>query len=273
MQADSKLIFGTGLSSSKEYEDLLPVIRMAVKNGIRRFDTAPSYRTEKVLNQTLQRVMAEYDLPREIFHIQTKIDAWQMQASEGNVNIYVEKALKEMKQNYLDSLLIHWPIPEYLDATWECMVRLQEKGLVKKIGVCNVRLRQLRKFVEWNVKPQMIQIERNPLQTCAAEIAFCQENGIEVQAYSPLCKMDERIRDNELLKTIAERYQKSVGQIVLRWHLDTKVVPVFTSKKPERVQEYTDINDFCLTEEELMDIASLNENYKRYLESWGCPGF
>ena len=92
-------------------------------------------------------------------------------------------------------------------------------------------------------------------------------------SYSPLCQMDERLRTNKKLKQISEKYGKNIGQVILRWHIDTGCIPVFMSRKPDRVKENLDIFDFSLTKEEIKIISSLNENYKLFLESWGCLGF
>ena len=267
-----KLIFGTGVSSSKDYDGLKTVVRSALKSGIYSFDTAPSYKTEAVLGRILGELSDEMGIGREKLFIQTKIDAWQMQESNGNIEKYVVSAMKQLGVEYLDALLIHWPVPEYFDRTWEIFVKLRNDGIVRKIGVCNVRLRHLKKYVEFDTVPDLIQIERNPLRTCEKEISFCHEHGIEVQAYSPLCKMDERLRDSEILKEISQGRGKSLGQTVLRWHIDTGVTPIFTSKKPQRVREYAEIFDFELSKMEIDRISSLNIDYKMYLESMACPG-
>ena len=268
----NRLIFGTGVSSSKDYDGLKTVIRSAMDHGIFSFDTAPSYKTEAVLGRILGELSDEMEIGREKFFIQTKIDAWQMQESDGNIVKYVAYAMKQLGVDYIDSLLIHWPVPEYFYRTWENFVKLRNDGLVRKIGVCNVRLRHLKQFVEFDYVPNIIQIERNPLRTCENEIDFCHEHGIEIQAYSPLCKMDERLRDSEVLKAISQKYDKSLGQTVLRWHIDTGVTPVFTSTKPKRVGEYAEIFDFKLSDEDICKISSLNIDYKMYLESILCPG-
>lgn len=265
------MYFGTGVSSCKDYEGLYPVIKVCMEKGIRRFDTAPSYRTEELLGRVLRDTAKEVGIAREDYLIQTKIDPWQMQ--DGRIEWFVEDAMKKMGTDYLDSLLVHWPVPDYMEKTWEAFIRLYQRGIVKRIGVCNVRARHIEKMLQYQEKPQIIQIERNPLRTCIREIEMCFSYGMEVQAYSPLCKMDQRIRDSAIIKEIAGRYSKSVGQVVLRWHLDTGAVPVFTTKKPERIKEYTNIFDFKLSQQETNAISSLNENYKMYLESCICPGF
>lgn len=267
----NNLIFGSGASASKDYASLYTLMRTCIEKGICHFDTAPSYHTEGVIGKVLAELTQEESLSRNDFFIQTKIDPWQMQ--EGNIRYHVEAALQKLQVDYLDSLLIHWPEPDYMEMTWKAITDIQQEGLVRKIGICNVRLRQMSNFLKYTVLPQIVQIERNPLRTCQEEIEFCQKHKIEVQAYSPLCKMDSRIKNSEVLNRIAEKYEKNIGQVVLRWHLDTGVIPVFTTKKINRIEEYTRIFDFSLTQKEIEEINGLNENYKMYLESCICPGF
>ncbi len=235
------------------------------------FDTAPSYGVEEILAKVIFDVSQEKGLSREDFIIQTKIDAWQM--VEGNVEKFVDCALQKMKLQYIDNLLIHWPLPDFLDDTWNKMKLMKKSGKVRKIGICNVRTRHLNLFDKRGVSPDIIQIERNPLRTCEREIEFCKQKGIEIQAYSPLCKMDRRLADSSVIKKFSEKYNKNIGQIILRWHLDTGVSPIFTSTKDYRIREYMDLFDFALSEDDVAAISALNINYKYYLESCLCPGF
>lgn len=269
MNGLNRLVLGTGVSFGKEPEIAREVISAALDFGICRFDTAPSYKTEGLVGQILGEELSARNLQRNEIYIQTKIDAWQMQ--DGKIMIHAEDALRKLKTEYLDALLIHWPVPEYMESTWSLMKEARDKGLVKKIGICNVRMRQLQKYVDW--EPDIIQIERHPLNTFEEEVNFCHEHGLAVQAYSPLCKMDDRIRNNEKLKSIANKYGKDIGQIVLRWHLNTGVTPIFTTTKRSRAESYSKLDDFVLTKREIKTVSSLNENYKMYLESVACPGF
>ncbi len=266
-----KLIFGTGASAAKDYDGLKKVVSCALVNGIRIFDTAPSYGVEEILAKIIAEVMKNNGLKRENICIQTKIDGWQMM--DGDIVRFVDDALKKMNLQYIDNLLIHWPLPEYLENTWKAFEQLKGSGKVHKIGICNVRLRHLKDYELKGIYPEIVQIERNPLRTCEREIAFCKQKGIELQAYSPLCKMDKRLAESAILKIIAEKYNKNIGQIILRWHIDTGVVPIFTSTKEQRVLQYSDLFDFELNDEEIAQISALNINYKIYLESCYCPGF
>ena len=227
-----RLIFGTGASAAKSINELNLLVEEAITDGITSFDTAPSYHTERILSEAIKNAEDKKLIERGNIYIQSKIDAWQMEESNGEIQKYVEKALEMMEIDYLDALLIHWPIPEYLDMTWKSMMDLQKRGIVKKIGICNVRIRHLKSMMKWDEFPSIIQIERNPLRICEDERQFCLENQIELQAYSPLCKMDDRIKNNPEIQKIANKYNLNVGQIVMRWHLDTEVSPIFTSTKP-----------------------------------------
>ncbi len=267
------LMFGTGASSCKDYAGLAPVVQAALESGIRGFDTAPSYGTEKILGKCLGDAMAAQGLCREAIFVQTKVDAWQMMAEAGEIRGYVTGIMEQMGLTYLDALLVHWPVPEYLDKTWQVFRQLREAGLVRHIGICNLRLRQLRQVSAWEERPEILQIERNPLRTCQKETAFCREAGMTVQSCSPQSKFRPAIRTSPVQAVMAHRRAKSVGQVVMRWHMDTGAVPIFTSQKPSRVREYAALSDFSLTEQEIGDIDSMNRDYKMYLEACSCPGF
>lgn len=262
-----------GTFQNNNYQELFNVVNTAVKRGFTGFDTAPSYKSEKALGQAITEVSKIHNLTRTDFFISDKIDAWQMQEGNGNIRKYVKEAVDKMNVEYLDLLLVHWPIPEYMSQTWKCFETLYSEGIVKNIGICNLRVRHLLKYTQYDIPPQYLQIERHPLRTCVEEVNYCKEHNIKIISYSPLCQMDKRLQDSEILRHIASKYQKSIGQIVLRWHIDTGTIPVFMSKKPKRIEENLDIFNFRLTETEIQDISSLNQNYKIFLESWGCLGF
>lgn len=265
------LIFGSGASAFKDYAGLLSVCRAALAGGITAFDTAPSYRTEEVLSRAVAQCAGEMGLHREDYEMQTKIDPIQMY--NGNVVEYFKGKLSEMRLDYVDTLLIHWPLDNYLRRTWEEMTRLKEMGLTRQIGICNLRVRHLRALAGEGILPDVLQIERHPLNTFDDEMEFCRNRGIPVQAYSPLCKMHPRIKGDERLQAIASRHNRDLGQILLRWHIDTGDTPIFTSKRQERVALYSHIDGFALTDEDIATISSLDCRHKLYLESLLCPGF
>ena len=266
-----KLIFGSGVSSFKEYEDLKNMCRNAMNHGIYKFDTAPSYKTEEIVSTALIEIQKELGFQRDNWYIQTKIDPIQMY--EGGVVEYFKDKLSKMKLDYVDCLLIHWPLKKYLEQTWNEMLKLKDCRLTRKIGICNLRISHLKSLWGKGIKPDVLQIERHPLNTFNMENVFCQEYGIEVQDYSPLCKMHPLLKNNVLLDEIAKKYNKNVGQIILRWHIDTGAIPIFTTKNAKRLEDYSNIGNFVLEDGDIEKITSLNINHKLYLESLVCPGF
>lgn len=262
-----------GTFRNNNYQELLGVVRTAVESGFTGFDTAPSYKSETALGKAINEIAQKYSLSRKDFFISDKIDAWQMQDGNGDICRYVYEAINKMNIDYIDLLLIHWPIPEYMDSTWKCFEKLYENGIVKSIGICNLRVRHLEKCIQYDIPPQFLQIERHPLRTCRPELEFCKEHGIRVMSYSPICQMDTRLKNSKTLQLLSEKYDKDIGQVILRWHIDTGCIPVFMSKKINRIKGNLDIFDFYLENEEINAISSLNENYKIFLESWGCLGF
>ena len=124
-----------GTFGNASYKDLLSAVDASVSNGIKAFDTAPSYGTEKLLGKALKTIMSFHQIDRSDLFVSDKVDAWQMQERNGDVRCYVENAVSEMNVQYLDLLFIHWPVEYYLQRSWECMLRMKEDGLVKNIGI------------------------------------------------------------------------------------------------------------------------------------------
>lgn len=266
MTVNPKIVIGT--YQIPDLECMQRIVQCAVDIGIPAFDTAPSYGTEALLGQVLSNIKG---LSREQFFCSDKIDAIQMY--EGRIREHVEQRLRLMHLEYFDLLLIHWPLPQYIEKTWAQLQSFKDEGKVKSIGICNVHVRHLKKYAGQGVIPDYVQIERHPLNTCRSEVDYCHEHGIKVMAYSPLGRMLPEIKNSSTLNSIAKKHGKSIGQVILRWHIDTNVIPVFGTKKEARLKENTDLKDFCLSQEEIEQIETMNSNTKIFLESWGCPKF
>lgn len=264
-----------GTFKVKNYQVMYEMVKTALENSCYAFDTSPSYGTEIDLGKALAETKALYESREKIF-ITTKIDPMQMYESNGNIESYVNESLNNLKLDYIDLLLIHWPFEKYINRTWKTMINLQEKGIIKNIGICNVNVRVMKKFIEENLFdgkiPQFVQNEISPLRTCEEDIKYFKENNIIIQAYSPLCRMKQPIKESEILKELAKKYNKDIGQIILRWHIDKGIIPVFTSTKSARIKSNLDIFNFKISDEDITKINELNQNYKIFLESFGCPG-
>ena len=264
-----KAVLGSfNVSSQAVIDDM---VKTAISEGITGFDTSPSYGSEKILGNALKST----GVPRAQLFLSDKVDAWQMFEGNGHIEQYVEKSLKELNTEYLDLLLIHWPFPRYLKSTWNSFEELYEQGVVRSIGLCNVNERTYREFLNNKVRilPHVVQIEISPLRTADIDLELFADAGIAVEAYSPLGRMVPEIKNNSVLKEIAEKYEKSIAQIILRWHLERNVIPVFTSTKSSRIKENVEMFNFRLEQSDVDKITSLNQNYKLFPESYGCPGY
>ena len=247
------------------------MVKTAISAGITGFDTSPSYGSERILGNALLHA----GVPREQVFLSDKIDGWQMYRGNGCIEHYVEKSMKDLNTDYLDLLLIHWPFPEYLESTWKSFEQLYEQGIVHSIGLCNMNTRTYKDFLRKDVKilPHVVQIELSPLRTANSDLALFLEAGIVVEAYSPLGRMVQEIRNNSVLLELSKKYGRSIAQIILRWHIERNVVPVFTSTKPSRIRENVEMFGFSLEKSDVDKITALDQNYKIFPESYGCPGY
>lgn len=263
-----------GTFQNNDFDLLLNNVQTGIQNGVLGFDTAPSYKTESILGKVVKTLIAKEVVKREDLFISDKVDAWQMQEGNGNVRKYVVDALQKMQLSYFDLILVHWPIPEYFYSTLRCLSEIKKEGLINYIGVCNVRLGHLKR-IQSNVGilPDFIQNEIHPLNICEEVVNWCNDKNIKIMAYSPLCRMNKKIIESPILQELSIKYNKTIGQIVLRWHLERGIIPVFMTHNPKRIAENTAIKDFSLDKNDVERINAMNDNYKIFLESNGCPAY
>lgn len=266
-----KILVGT---NSMSQEALMHSVKAQLKFGLAAFDTAPNYKSEGKLGKIIQDAVEKQNARREDFFIQTKLDC--IDQINNNVEGAFYKSLKETGLEYLDSYLMHWPYPDTFVDDWKILEKLYKHGLVRNIGVCNFRERHWKKLLDSNIEilPHINQIEIHPLRTCDELLSFCKDRNISVQAYSPICKMLPPISENKILQSLSEKYGKSIPEIILAWHIHRGVAPITKSSKPSRLtQNINSALTLSLSTDDLNSITALNENYKFFVESWGCPGF
>lgn len=178
---------------------------------------------------------------------------------------HYKNMLHELRVDYVDLLLLHWPQTSTYIMAWKQMESLYESQQVGHIGMANVELRHLLEMEQkCNLLPQIIQVERHPLNTQEELISYCREKGILVQAYAPLGRMNCKLTENSFLSMLADKYNKTIQQVILRWHYQNGVIPVVRSIRPDRIYDNYNIWDFELTKDEIEEITSLNINYKIY---------
>ena len=238
------------------YRVRIELVKTGLQIGFRAFDTARDYGNEDVVGQVMKECLKEQGLKREDIFITTKIG--NSQQALGNIEEQVDMSLKNLQTDYIDLWLMHWPYPDHYVDTWHKMEKVYKSGKVRAIGMANYRIRHFEHLFKEGVEimPHCVQMELHPMRTAEDIVSYLKERNIAIQAYSPLCRMIPKIRENDMLKEIAEKHGKSVGQVILRWHIQNHTVPVFKSLKPKRLAENLDIFDIYLSEDEIKMIAS-----------------
>lgn len=234
------------------------VIPHAYNCGYRHFDTAVMYCNEEIIGKTLQK----HKIPRDSLFLTTKIlpeDMSYQKAIDSTKN-----SLKYLQTDYLDLLLIHWPgnKKERIE-TWQACEFLKDSGLVKSIGVSNFTPTHLQSIMKTcKYKPIVNQIEIHPLYYDKSTIEFCQKENILLEGYCPFAQNHKNLIKNKGLLEIAEKYEKNVYQVILKWGVSNGFILLPRSSKKEHLQANLDINDFELTEAEIQQITSMNKNFK-----------
>lgn len=251
--------------------------------GVRGFDTAREYKAESKVGSSLIAAMKAYGLKRSDVFIQTRICNEEIirigenfrKHEQGGVKKEVDKSLSKLQMEYIDCFMFHWPTPDYYIPVWrELEDMYEETNKISYIGICNCRLRHLLDMEKHcRILPHVLQIEITPFWQAKEERLFCQQHGIAVQAFSPLCKMIDLIKGNKVLNLLAEKYSVSIPQIILRWDYQSGIIPISQSGKPERITQNFDIWKFSLSEEDMDAINNLDCGYKYHLESATCSGF
>ncbi|MFW5973111.1 MAG: aldo/keto reductase [Bacteroidota bacterium] len=234
----------------------------ALSLGYRHVDTAQAYANEEAVGRALSRA----DIPRDEIFLTTKVSVDNIQARRTRVS--TEESLHRLGTDYVDLLLIHWPVEEVEpEETLDEMMHLQEEGKVRHIGVSNFP-RGLMKQVVAHAPIFCNQVEFHPFLEQDSLLELCAENDIMVTAYSPLAK--GQVARNDLLQDIGNRYHKSPPQVALRWliqHDPVTVIPKAGSREHRRAN--LDIFDFELTGEEMEEVATLRERRRLTDPSWG----
>ena len=233
------------------------LVRKAVGLGYCSFDLASAYGNEKWFGRGLRFCGKN----RKDCFITTKIS--NVEQRKGNVRAALRGSLKKLGIKYLDLYLMHWPVPDMYESTWKQMEEVYKEGLTLAIGVCNFHKHHLKKLLKTaDVVPAVNQVELHPLLSQADLVAFCSREGIQVEAYSPLARMHDKLIKNDTLTSIADRHKKTVPQIILRWHFQHRIVSIPKSSSPARLKENISIFDFNLSDEDMRLIDLLNIDFR-----------
>ncbi len=252
-------IVGFGTYKSQNQEGIESVIS-AISNGYSLIDTAAIYGNEEAVGKGIK---ASGVLRKDIF-ITTKL--WRESLGYKSTKIEFQKSLNRLNLDYIDLYLIHWPANaknydnwQKTNAdTWRAMEELQAEGKIRSIGVSNFFQEHLEAlFQTANVIPSINQIEFHPGYWQQELVEFCKKQNIVVESWSPLAR--GKVFGNEVLKAIANKHNRSVSQVCLRWIIQHDVIVIPKSTSPKRIQENMNLFDFELTTAEMELINKLPE--------------
>ncbi|MBB5149584.1 aldo/keto reductase [Ureibacillus thermosphaericus] len=250
---------GIGVFKVEEGPELVNAVKSAIKNGYRSIDTASIYNNEEGVGQAIREGIEELNIPREDLFITSKV--WNSDLGYESTIAAYEKSLKKLGLEYLDLYLIHWPVKGKYKEAWKALETLYKEGRVRAIGVSNFQIHHLEDLMkDAEIKPMVNQVEYHPRLTQIDLKAFCQQNGIQLEAWSPL--MQGQLLDNPILQEIANKHNKSIAQVIIRWDLQNGVVTIPKSIREHRIIENSNVFDFELTREEMERINELNQNLR-----------
>jgi diketogulonate reductase-like aldo/keto reductase len=228
-------------------------IAEAIRNGYRLLDSAFNDENEGALGQAIRLAGA----PREELRVTSKLPGRHHRFNEAIATI--EESLFRARLDYYDLYLIHWPNPSqdlYVEA-WSALIEARKRGLVRSIGVCNFLPAHLERIVrETGVVPAVNQVELHPYFPQAEQRAFDKAHRIITESWSPLGRANHLLQDITI-QAVASRLNRTIPQVILRWHVQLGAVPLPKAKSPERQIENLSIFDFELSPEDMSAIASL----------------
>jgi len=246
-------MLGLGTYRSGPGEEAERAVTWALEAGYRLIDTALAYGNEPDVG----RAVKASGVRREEIFITTKLE--NDDQGYDSTLAACERSLKNLQTDYIDLYLVHWPVEGPRMKTWKAMERLFSEGRCRAIGVSNYTERHIAELLSLSeVVPAVNQVEFHPFLYQKKLQDFCTERGIIVEAYSPLVKATRL--DNEVLVKTGRRYGKTPAQILLRWHLEHGAPAVPKSVHHEWIIENNDIWDFSISEADMIELDSLDEN-------------
>jgi alcohol dehydrogenase (NADP+) len=268
--------FGLGTYLTESDTEAQSLVAAIVDVGYRHLDTASYYKNEEQVGKALKEAFAK-GIKREEMFIVTKL--WN--DDHGRVEEALRESLKKLDLDYVDLYLIHWPLATKtegdkvvldripLHKTWKDMESCVKKGLTRNIGVSNFNFQTLNDLLSYaEILPACNQIELNPYLSQIAFVDWMKSQNIHPVAYAPLGKMylvkneQEQVLKDPLINSLAQKYQKSAGQILLNWSLARGHVVIPKSSQIHRVKENFESQSFTISPEDIESINKLNRNLR-----------
>ena len=251
---------GFGVFQVRDKEECKQSVLEAIKAGYRLIDTAASYTNEDAVGEAVREAIREGICTREELFITSKMWVQDMKDYD-SAKKAIDASLEKTGLEYLDLYLLHQAMGDYFSA-YRAMEDAYKEGKLKAIGVSNFYPHTLVNFCSVvEITPAVNQVELHPFFTQPHALEIMNEYHIQAEAWAPLGGGRYDAFNNEVLKEIAEKHNKSIGQVMLRWNVQRGVVVIPKSTHIERIKENMDIWDFTLNEEEMHQISSLDKGY------------
>lgn len=244
---------GTFLMSPAEAE---AASLAALEAGYEHIDTANAYMNEKAVG----RAIAKSGVARDKIFVSTKL--WPSVYEAGDAAI--EGTLNRLGLDYVDMLILHQPVGNYL-AAWKTMEKAYKEGKVRALGLSNFPQEKIAEVIDHaEIKPQLVTVECHPYFAQSDLREYLSQYGIVIEAWYPLGHGDKGLQEEPVFTKLAEKYGKTAAQVILRWHVQmgTSIIP--GSKNPVHIADNADIFDFELTDKEMAEIAKLDGTKKYY---------
>ncbi|MFH1409657.1 MAG: aldo/keto reductase [Nanoarchaeota archaeon] len=228
-------------------------VKEALKAGYRHIDTAAIYKNEESVGKGIKAI----GISRSDFFLTTKL--WNDDHSD--VNKAFRTSLKNLNLNYVDLYLMHWPVERKRLASWKAMEGIYKEGKAKSIGVSNFTIAHLKELLEHcDVLPVLNQVEFHPYLYQSELHTFCKGHNIQLEAYSPLTQ-GQKLQEPTLM-AIAEGYNKSTAQLLIRWALQHGIVVLPKSQTTEHIKSNADVFDFEISEKDMNCLDGLHSNHR-----------
>jgi 2,5-diketo-D-gluconate reductase A len=253
-------LLGFGVFQVTDAEECERSVSEAIRTGYRLIDTAAAYGNEEAVGNAIKRS----GVAREELFVTTKL--WIQDAGYERTKPALERSLQRLQLEYLDLYLIHQPFGDVYGA-WRAMEELYREGRIRAIGVSNFQPDRLMDLIVHNqVVPAVNQIETHPFNQQIETQKFLQENNVQIESWGPFAEGKHNIFQNELLRSIADKHQKTVAQIILRWLTQRGVVAIPKSVRTERIVENFNVFDVELSPEDMEAIVALDTKTSSFFD-------
>lgn len=240
-------------------------VTQAIRNGFRLIDYSAAYGDGTLIGKAIKAS----GVRREDLILTTRVSNGAQ--FKGNIEEEFLRQLKNFGMDYVDILMFHWPVTGCYTQTWLKMIELKQKGLCRVLGVANCHAHHLEELERVSgVLPEIDQFEVHPLFTQKELISYCRAKKIQVESYTPVARFDDRLMRLPVMMRIAEKYSRTVTQVVLRWHIQNGLIPVVRTLNPLHQKENIDVFGFTLTNDEIARIDAVNINARIRYDPDNC---